>query len=114
LEQPADNRVYGRLGDRSAHATKAAQTIVSPTAAGNGTIDVGIDTSTASFVIDPRGDSGIRKPFRLVHSMQTRSMPRGDRVRREQTTAIDAVRPTFRDSTSAESAVGVERRKSAI
>ena len=70
-------RVYGRLGDRRAHATKMAQTIVSPTAAGNGTSDVGIDTSTASFVIDPSGNSGIREPFRLVHSMQTRSMPRG-------------------------------------
>jgi hypothetical protein len=70
-------RVYDRLEDRSAHVTKTAQRIVSPTTAGNGTSDVGIDTSTASFVIDPRGHSGIRKPFSLVHSMQTRSMPTG-------------------------------------
>jgi hypothetical protein len=69
--------IYGRLGDRSAHAMKTAQTIISPTAAGNGTSDVGIDTSTASFVIDPGGNSDIREPFRLVQSMQTKSMPRG-------------------------------------
>jgi hypothetical protein len=74
------NRVYGRLGARRAHATKTAQTIVSPTTAGNGTSDVGIDTSTASFVIDPSGNSDIREPFRLVQSMQNKIDAAGNRV----------------------------------
>lgn len=100
-------QVYGRLGDRRAHATKTAQTIVSATAAGNGTSDVGIDTSTASFVIDHSGNSGISCTFQTGSLHADKIDAVWDRMRHERTTAIDAVRPTFRDSTWAESAVGV-------
>jgi hypothetical protein len=61
-------RFYRRRGDRSAHAMKTAQMIVSPTATEEGTSDSGIDTKTANLVIGHGGNSDIGEPFKQVHT----------------------------------------------